>query len=287
MDHIVHTRPERTTDEIRADQHSADAFFARFDSRTTNPNRVKDNRRIAEREAHDYKILMAAKEGSEWAGRHNKTAIQRREQAQERFVADPLSHRDDTKLRPYVHPAVRAAMPAPRLHQRLKQEVDQSNNEAASWRYQARNWPKEWGEMKIRQSSVPFEHWLLTHPTYGVTNENAPIVVTRDEMRRSHYLRRIGGTHGALHPRELQHLRLARNADARRRRRMAERRPDHPRRGAPRQQPAPPLPKRRCCSGAALSLPAYHYERWARTARLARHNIVSRRWRRSTETRGL
>jgi hypothetical protein len=78
-------------------------------------------------------------------------------------------------------------MPAPRLHQRLEQEVDQSKKEAASWRYQARNWPREWGEMKIRQSSVPFEHWLLTDPTYGVTNESAPLVVTRDEMRRSHY----------------------------------------------------------------------------------------------------
>jgi hypothetical protein len=187
MDHIVHTRPERTMDEIRADQQAADDFFARFDSRTMNPNRAKDNRRIAEREAHDYKILMAAKEGREWAGRYNKTAIQRREQAQERFVADPLNHRDDAKLRAYVHPAVRAAMPAPKLHERPRKVVDQSKKEAASWRYQARNWPKEWGEMKIRQSSVPFEHWLLSHPAYGVTNENAPIVVTRDEMRRFNY----------------------------------------------------------------------------------------------------
>jgi hypothetical protein len=187
MGPIVHTRPERTAQEIRADQQAADAFFARVCNRTANPNKARDNRRIAERESRDFKILMASKEGSEWAGRFNTTAVERRARAQVRFVADPLNHRDDSKLRPYVHPAVRAAMPAPILHRRPKSVVDRSRAEAASWRFQARNWSKAWGEMKIRQSSVPFEHWLLEHPEYGITDENAPITVTRDEMRRFHY----------------------------------------------------------------------------------------------------
>jgi hypothetical protein len=187
MDHLVHTRPERTLQDIRADQQAADAFFARLCNRTVNPNRARDSRRIVERESLDSKILMAVKEGSEWAGRFNQTAVQRRARAQERFVADLLNHRDDSRLRPYVHPAVRAAMPAPILHRRPKAVVDRSRAEAASWRFQARNWSEEWGETKIRQASVPFQHWLLEHPGYGITDEDAPITVTRDEMRRFHY----------------------------------------------------------------------------------------------------
>lgn len=187
MDPIVHTRPERTRDEITADARSARAFFAYFAYYAHNCDRADALERLIARETRDHKLFMAWKEGAEWTARTSPTRAQRNARRAARIAADPLNHRDDSRLRPYVHPAVRAAMPAPILHQRPKPEIDRTRAEAASWRFQARNWSAAWGQMKIRQSSVPFEHWLLEHPEYGITDQNAPITVTRDEMRKFHY----------------------------------------------------------------------------------------------------
>jgi hypothetical protein len=186
----VHTRPERSMAEIEADRMEAAAFFARFDSRTGNPNRTRDNRRTAATEAMDWKVLMAVREAGEWEARTGQTRRDRemrRVRKEQKETRDPLLSRREDRLRPYVHPRVAQAMPAPRLHVPDKRVRERSLAEAAGWRHRVAHWGPEWRARVVRLESVPFEHWLLKNPHAGITDESRQLPVGKDERRLFHY----------------------------------------------------------------------------------------------------
>ncbi|MBX3100765.1 MAG: hypothetical protein KF761_14455 [Salinibacterium sp.] len=157
----IHARPERTPTEIAADAGAATEFWRSLQS----PARRKW---LVHRESYDYKLLMADKEGREWARRQNKNDIAgRAARRAARLAADPLANRLDENLRHYVDANTKAQMPRIALHGRAKGERALSLQTTYTWFY-GLNTPSPQRRTRVRRESEMFyEHWLLCNPQYG------------------------------------------------------------------------------------------------------------------------
>jgi hypothetical protein len=162
---IVHTRPERTEDDIRADEEAAGEFWKRLP--THNPYL----RRLIEHESYDHKLLLADREGRAWAGRQHDNASDRRARRAARRAADPLSERRDENLRRYVDPAFRLRMPSPRLGNKTKAERVASLSKSTAWFHELSKISDRRLAKALRDENHQFVHWLLENPQYGPIHE--------------------------------------------------------------------------------------------------------------------
>lgn len=158
----IHARPERTTEDVERDEQLATEFWERL---SRDDRRL---RRLVERESYDYKLLMADKEGREWASRQAKNDMAHRTARRAaRIVADPLADRRDENLRQFVSAEIRAQMPRIAMHGRAKGERAASLQKSYWWFYGLRNIGPTRRERILRDRGVVFEQWLLCNPQYG------------------------------------------------------------------------------------------------------------------------
>lgn len=158
----IHARPERTTEEIHDDEQLAIQFWAQL------PRFSPHLRRLVDRESHFYKLLIADKEGREWAGRQNgNNTAHRIARRAARLAADPLAHRRDENLRHYVDADTKTQMPRIAMHGRAKGERKASLQKTYAWFYELRDATPRRRERILRESAVVFEQWLLCNPQYG------------------------------------------------------------------------------------------------------------------------
>jgi hypothetical protein len=184
-DHIVEARPERTQAQITADQQEAEAFFTRLNSRLFRATGLTKFLRTENSNHHAY---MAERESSEWQTRTGTPKPKRNPKPKTKWVPGEIGPRDDSQLRHYVTLAAKAALPAPAIHRQSEEALHVSKKEAAAWWRNGLELSPAHAAYRIRQASVPFQHWLLEHPDYGITDENAPITVSRDEHRWFRYI---------------------------------------------------------------------------------------------------
>jgi hypothetical protein len=184
-EHVVEARPERTQSEITADQQEAEAFFARLNSPLFRSNSLIKFLRI---ETTDHHAYMAVRESREWQTRTETPKSNRRRQPRTLWMPGDIGPRDDSQLRHYVALAIKATLPVPAIHRQSEEELQVSKKEAAAWWRNGLELSPSHAAYRIRQASVPFQHWLLEHPDYGITDQNAPITVSRDEHRWFRYI---------------------------------------------------------------------------------------------------
>lgn len=167
---IVHTRPERTEDHIRADEEAASEFWERL------PRYNPHLRRLIEHESYNYKLLLADREGREWAGRQHDNESNRRARRAARRAADPLSQRRDENLRRFIDPAFRLTMPSPRLGTKTKEERVASLSRSTAWFHELSRISSRRLGRALRDENHQFIHWLLEHPQYGPVHEGPELI---------------------------------------------------------------------------------------------------------------
>ncbi len=168
---IVHTRPERTEDHIRADEEAASEFWERL------PRYNPHLRRLIEHESYNYKLLLADREGREWAGRQHDNESDRRARRAARRAADPLSQRRDENLRRYVDPVFRLMMPSPRVGSMSKAERVASLSRSTAWFHELSRISDRRLTKALRDENHQFVHWLLEHPQYGPIHEGPELTI--------------------------------------------------------------------------------------------------------------